>query len=170
MRPHLPPVQSSGRATKNLKAMVYPALGCPTPVSIPAVIVSSLSKPAYYPLVEGFMQGPTVAPEIHDHAVLIQHRLPSGARVYSTYRCYFKQHTSFPLNKNVGSGVRGDLVIMRGARKNFFNVVNMRTSDRAIVDKVVTSIAENIREFQQNGTPIPARILTMPETKKKRTI
>ncbi|KAF8166796.1 hypothetical protein K438DRAFT_1984071 [Mycena galopus ATCC 62051] len=145
--------------------MAYPALGNPTPVSIPVVVIKNCDKTVHYPLVEGFMQDPTMAPTIYDSLVTVKQRLSSGGVVSSRFRCYFKRHMGLPLNLNVGSGVRGDLVIMRGSSEDFFDVVDLQPSDRAIADIVSTLAAAFLEDCQSAGTPLPVLTIMMVKPK-----
>jgi hypothetical protein len=71
---------------------------------------------------------------IHDVHFRVCHRLPSGVRAYTTFRCYFKRHARLPRNKHLD--VRGNIVVMRAAANNFYNVVGMRAGDDKLGDFV----------------------------------
>ncbi|KAJ7872874.1 hypothetical protein B0H14DRAFT_2344539, partial [Mycena olivaceomarginata] len=86
------------------------------------------------PTVESLMDDAHIQSYIHDIHFHVTHRLPSEAVTWSTFRCYFKRHARLPKNRFLN--VKGDVVVMRVAVENLFNVEGMRDGDCKLVDFV----------------------------------
>ncbi|KAJ7467387.1 hypothetical protein B0H11DRAFT_2239380 [Mycena galericulata] len=119
----------------------------PLPRSISAMVPTDVYKgfagASVYPPEE---QDQQEFPSIHDVPVTVLRRLPSGRVVLSVFRCYFKRHKRLPHNHALN--LKGDVLVMRVAAKNFFSVVNMRGSDREVADFVVAHLLQKLRDFQ----------------------
>jgi len=117
--------------TKLLRARLYPISGVPHPIEIPTRInTSTLDR---YPLIEGFLDHPTIQPYVHNRVATVlqgRHRI--------NYAIFFKNHVSLPLNHCFAqneSCLRGDLVVMRvGAQAQF---INFRGRDASLADLVI---------------------------------
>ncbi|KAF8197681.1 hypothetical protein K438DRAFT_1759811 [Mycena galopus ATCC 62051] len=166
--PHAKP----GRVTFSIDAMVYPAAADPT--AVPVVVLLVDDRPTHYPFVENAMQGVTtkggcVLGHVHDVPVSVWHRNPpddlNGDFELSRFHIFFKRHRQLPVNWRVDPDrqLRGDVVVMRAApiSEDFMsrNVVDVRDSDRPLIDFAIESLLPSLQAFQNYQTPIPYLIV-----------
>ncbi|KAJ8482676.1 hypothetical protein ONZ45_g14867 [Pleurotus djamor] len=102
-----------------------------------------------YPFVEGVMKDATgspyrvVQPYVHDIYLRSTIR-----RKKVVYRVFFKKHKRLPPNQAL-AGVLGEVVILRVAARNMDSVVNLRPSDKAVVDRLATRLLPELRQLQE---------------------
>ncbi|KAJ7872873.1 hypothetical protein B0H14DRAFT_3438708 [Mycena olivaceomarginata] len=148
---------------KYLKARAYLASGRPksATVEVRCPTPDRIRTSRRNPTVEGVMNDARIQSYIHDVHFRVCHRLPSGVRAYTTFRCYFKRHARLPRNKRLD--VRGDIVVMCAAANNFYNVVGMRAGDDKLADFVAQRLAVHLREFQADpNLKVKPHLVTMP--------
>ncbi|KAJ7475538.1 hypothetical protein B0H11DRAFT_1917718 [Mycena galericulata] len=114
-------------ASKFLKARLYPAVGRRSFVPVHVLCPRSNPQQDRYPCVESVMDSANIQAFIHDVPVTVLRQLPTGRVILSVFRCYFKRHKRLPHNHALN--LKGDVLVMRVAAKNFFSVMNMRGSD-----------------------------------------
>ncbi|KAJ7635922.1 hypothetical protein B0H17DRAFT_1217191 [Mycena rosella] len=135
-----------------LRSLLYPASVTPAFISAHTRCRGSDPQALRYPCVESVLDCAAFQPHVHDLYVTVKH-----GRHTSRFRLFFKRHIRLPDNPNVG--IRGDLLIMRVASRNEASVVNMRLSDRKLVDYVVKNIAPTIYRFQgRQRIRLPSRL------------
>jgi hypothetical protein len=115
---------------------VYPASGYPKfdTVEVRCPTPDDIRTSQRNPTVEGLMDDAHIQLYIHDIHFHVMHRLPSDTVTWSTFRCYFKRHARLPKNRFLN--VKGNVVVMRVAVENLFNVEGMRDGDCKLVDFV----------------------------------
>lgn len=118
----------------SLRARLYsPRLNHPTNISIHAHCTTSNPQNIRYPCVESVMDGSPLQSYIHDIYVRVSRPRPV------LFRIFFKRHIMLPHNTKLN--LQGDIIIMRVASRNRHSVVNIRTSDRHIIDAVLQKCA-----------------------------
>ncbi|KAJ7789973.1 hypothetical protein B0H14DRAFT_2626586 [Mycena olivaceomarginata] len=136
---------------KYLKARAYLASGRPksATVEVRCPTPDRIRTSRRNPTVEGVMNDARIQSYIHDVHFRVCHRLPSG------------RHARLPRNKRLD--VRGDIVVMRAAANNFYNVVGMRAGDDKLADFVAQRLAVHLREFQADpNLKVKPHLVTMP--------
>ena len=83
-----------------------------------------------YAYVELVMDFSALQSHVHDIFVRFSHRQKT-----TIFRVFFKRHISLPFNTHLG--IYGDVVVMRASQSNEDSVVNLRTSDRRISDRIL---------------------------------
>ncbi|KAF8184602.1 hypothetical protein K438DRAFT_1974388 [Mycena galopus ATCC 62051] len=83
----------------------------------------------------------SIQPHTHNVAVELKH----GGTI-SRFRIFFRRHKLMP--RNGFFDVKGDVLVMRTAVADHQSVVNMRSSDRPLINFILTELSPNLRAFQ----------------------